>query len=60
MRIAGLVPRSHNLEVEFIKSVHTVSRWVHEMFQPMDGSPGIPTNPPPPIDDARAPRRPRA
>lgn len=34
MRIAGFVSKQDRLEVDYIKSVHLVSRWIHEMFEP--------------------------
>lgn len=33
MRIAGFVPKKQNIEVEYVRSVHTVSRWIHEIFE---------------------------
>ena len=38
MRIAGHVSKQARLEVDHIKSVHLVSRWIHEMFE----APGVP------------------
>lgn len=43
MRIAGSVPRSQKLDVEYTRSVHTVSRWIHELFEADDVPGGEPT-----------------